>query len=165
LGYFVWKITILRKKNHIFSNFRGSTPARASPLDPPLHYAYDKHNPFSAATQILCNNLITTIKHWKWRLQLTTRKPWISSLLSATLYRGNPHMKQKLFNIVSTKRDTLFVCMCCCVIAITYKWKMYNGRFTSSCSVCVVSLSIMDIIERRRWSKIRNNKLHIYKFN
>ena len=25
-GYFVWKITILRKTNHIFSNFRGGAP-------------------------------------------------------------------------------------------------------------------------------------------
>ena len=34
LGYFVWKITILRQKNHIFSNFRGGAP----PLNPPLDY-------------------------------------------------------------------------------------------------------------------------------
>jgi hypothetical protein len=31
LGYFVWKITILRQKNYIFSNFR-----RPPSLDPPL---------------------------------------------------------------------------------------------------------------------------------
>ena len=30
LGYFVWKITILRQKNHIFSNFRGGA-RRARP--------------------------------------------------------------------------------------------------------------------------------------
>ena len=29
-GYFVWKITILRKKNHIFSNFRGGAPPPGS---------------------------------------------------------------------------------------------------------------------------------------
>ena len=39
-GYFVWKITILRKKNHIFSNFRGGGEARRvrPPLDPPHVY-------------------------------------------------------------------------------------------------------------------------------
>jgi hypothetical protein len=31
LGYFVWKITILRQKNHIFSNFRGGTALRRAP--------------------------------------------------------------------------------------------------------------------------------------
>ena len=31
LGYFVWKITILRKKIHIFSNFRGGA-RRVRPL-------------------------------------------------------------------------------------------------------------------------------------
>ena len=31
LGYFVWKITILRKKNYIFSNFRGAC-AGCAPL-------------------------------------------------------------------------------------------------------------------------------------
>ena len=29
LGYFMWKITILRQKNHFFSNFRGGARARA----------------------------------------------------------------------------------------------------------------------------------------
>ena len=33
LGYFVWKITILRQKIIFFSNFRGAPPP---PLDPPL---------------------------------------------------------------------------------------------------------------------------------
>ena len=41
LGYFVWKITILRKKNHIFSNVNGvggeRAPGAAPPLDPPLY--------------------------------------------------------------------------------------------------------------------------------
>ena len=39
LGYFMWKITILPPKNHIFSNFRGGARrVRApSPLNPPLH--------------------------------------------------------------------------------------------------------------------------------
>ena len=41
LEYFVWKITILCKKNHIFSNFRGGArrvrpPPPPPPLDPPL---------------------------------------------------------------------------------------------------------------------------------
>ena len=40
LGYFVWKITILRQKIIFFSNFRGGGGARAGcappPLDPPL---------------------------------------------------------------------------------------------------------------------------------
>jgi hypothetical protein len=38
LGYFMWKITILRQKNHIFSNFRGGGRARRvrPPLNPPL---------------------------------------------------------------------------------------------------------------------------------
>jgi hypothetical protein len=31
LGYFVWKITILRQKNHIFSNFRGGGAPGAPP--------------------------------------------------------------------------------------------------------------------------------------
>ena len=30
-GYFVWKITILRQKNHIFSNFRGGRASGAPP--------------------------------------------------------------------------------------------------------------------------------------
>ena len=37
LGYFVWKITILRQKNHIFSNFRGGgggAPGGAPPPPP-----------------------------------------------------------------------------------------------------------------------------------
>ena len=40
LGYFMWKITILRQKNHIFTNFRGGArrvrPPPPSPLNPPL---------------------------------------------------------------------------------------------------------------------------------
>ena len=33
LGYFVWKNSILRKKNHIFSNFRGGTRRVRPPLE------------------------------------------------------------------------------------------------------------------------------------
>ena len=39
LGYFMSKITILRQKNHIFSNFRGGArrvPPPPPPLNPPL---------------------------------------------------------------------------------------------------------------------------------
>jgi hypothetical protein len=38
LGYFVWKITILRQKIIFFSNFRGEARAGCAPppLDPPL---------------------------------------------------------------------------------------------------------------------------------
>jgi hypothetical protein len=37
LGYFVWKITILRIQNHIFPNFRGGgARVGCAPLDPPL---------------------------------------------------------------------------------------------------------------------------------
>ena len=36
LEYFVWKITILRQKNHIFSDFRGGARRVRPPLDPPL---------------------------------------------------------------------------------------------------------------------------------
>ena len=32
LGYFVWKITILRQKNHIFSNFRVRPPPGSVPV-------------------------------------------------------------------------------------------------------------------------------------
>ena len=35
LGYFMWKITILRQKNHIFSNFRGGARAGCPPPPPP----------------------------------------------------------------------------------------------------------------------------------
>jgi hypothetical protein len=34
-GYFVWKITILRQKNHIFSNFRGGAPGAPPPGSAP----------------------------------------------------------------------------------------------------------------------------------
>ena len=36
LGYFVWKITILRQKIIFFSNFRGGARRVRPPLDPPL---------------------------------------------------------------------------------------------------------------------------------
>jgi hypothetical protein len=35
LGYFVWKITILRQKNHIFSNFRGGSRVHPPPGSAP----------------------------------------------------------------------------------------------------------------------------------
>ena len=43
LGYFVWKITILPPKNHIFSNFFGGGGTRRvrPPLNPPLLVTYN----------------------------------------------------------------------------------------------------------------------------
>ena len=38
LGYFVWKITILRQKNNIFSNFRGAAPPPPLPGSAPEIY-------------------------------------------------------------------------------------------------------------------------------
>jgi hypothetical protein len=43
LGYFVWKITIYTKKNHIFSNFRGGMPP---PGSAPVHMIIIKHTKF-----------------------------------------------------------------------------------------------------------------------
>ena len=43
LGYFVWKITILRKKNYIFSNFRRGARQVCPPLDPPLVNTSEVH--------------------------------------------------------------------------------------------------------------------------
>ena len=44
LGYFVWKITILRQKNHIFSNFRGARAGCAPWIRPWSLYLSRRHH-------------------------------------------------------------------------------------------------------------------------
>jgi hypothetical protein len=43
LGYFVWKITILRQKNLIFSNFRGVRPLRPCKHIVKIWLLYSRH--------------------------------------------------------------------------------------------------------------------------
>jgi hypothetical protein len=47
LGYFVWKITILRQKNHIFSNFRGG-----GALPPWIRPCKPTYSTFQASRQL-----------------------------------------------------------------------------------------------------------------
>ena len=64
LGYFMWKITILRQKNHIFTNFRGGA-RRVRPPPPPPESAPGNVHPNESViiTIYKCNvsNLIQTI--------------------------------------------------------------------------------------------------------
>ena len=51
----------------------------------------------------------------------------VASLLTATLYQGNPDRNHTLWNIVSSERYIYSICRCCWNVA-TYKWKVHNGK-------------------------------------
>jgi hypothetical protein len=56
LGYFMWKITILRQKNIFFPILGGRAPG--APLDPPLYMIDSDRRPFlkSASTDVIIPN-------------------------------------------------------------------------------------------------------------
>ena len=77
-GYFVWKITILRQKNNIFSNFRRVLPL----LDPPLVYILCKTYPIpSFNVVIILKKSANSPKHqernryWHDKKQMKMLKP------------------------------------------------------------------------------------------